>query len=77
MKAIGISKFKARCQAILERVRKTGQEVLVTRRGVPMARVSPSPPAELGAESTFGCMAGTFEEVGDILDPLPEEEWRS
>ena len=32
MEAIAISKFKARCLAILERVRRTGEEVLVTGR---------------------------------------------
>lgn len=75
MEAIAISKFKARCLAILERVRRTGEEVLVTRRGVPVARVGPPPTAEPEAESTFGCMAGSFEEVGDLLEPLPEEDW--
>ena len=75
VEAIAISKFKARCLAILERVRRTGEEVLVTRRGVPVARVVPPPPPDPAAESTFGCMAGSFEEVGDVLEPLPEEEW--
>ena len=77
MEAIAISKFKARCLAILERVRRTGEAVLVTRRGVPVARVVPPPPPDPAAESTFGCMAGSFEEVGDIVAPLPEEEWEA
>lgn len=74
---IAISKFKARCLAILERVRLTGEEVLVTRRGVPVAKVVPPPPGEPEEERTFGCMAGSFEEVGDILAPLPEEDWEA
>ncbi len=35
MEEIAISKFKATCLAVLERVRKTGQPVLVTRFGQP------------------------------------------
>ncbi len=77
METMAISKFKARCLAVLEWVRKSGQEVLVTRRGVPVARVVPPPPPEAVRETTFGCMAGSFEEVGDILEPLPEEEWEA
>ena len=33
MEKIAISKFKATCLAVLEKVRKTGQPVLVTRFG--------------------------------------------
>ena len=34
-----ISKFKATCLAVLERVRKTGEPVLVTRFGHPVAEI--------------------------------------
>jgi len=35
MEEIAISKFKATCLAVLEKVKKTGQPVLVTRFGHP------------------------------------------
>ena len=41
MEEIAISKFKATCLAVLERVRKTGKPVLVTRFGEPMAELVP------------------------------------
>src|SRR6266404_5716433 len=41
MEEIAISKFKATCLAVLERVRKTGRPVLVTRFGEPVAELVP------------------------------------
>ena len=72
---MAISEFKARCLAIIERVRKTGQPLLITKRGVPVAQVLPPPLPEPAKTSAFGCMKGTVEELGDITEPLPEELW--
>jgi antitoxin (DNA-binding transcriptional repressor) of toxin-antitoxin stability system len=41
MKEIAIFKFKATCLAVLERVRKTGDPVPVTRFGHPIAQIKP------------------------------------
>ena len=41
MKAVIISEFKAKCIAILKEVERTGEPVVVTLRGRPMARVEP------------------------------------
>jgi antitoxin (DNA-binding transcriptional repressor) of toxin-antitoxin stability system len=68
MQTISISKFKATCLAVLERV-------LITKHGVPIAQVLPAPPSPPPAASGFGCMAGTATEVEDLLAPLPEEDW--
>ena len=77
MEAIAISRFKATCLALIERVRKTGQPLLVTRRGVPVAQVLPPPPPEPPKSSRFGCMRGTAEQLGDIVSPLRDEDWGS
>jgi prevent-host-death family protein len=71
-----ISRFKATCLAALERVRRTGRPLLVTKRGVPIAQVVPPPPPEVG-ESAYGAMRGTAEELEDIVAPLPEEDWEA
>lgn len=73
---MSVSEFKARCLAALERVRQTGQPLLITKRGKPIAQVIPAP-FEPAAKSAFGCMAGTMEIDGDIVEPLPEEEWEA
>lgn len=46
MEEIAISKFKATCLAVLAKVKKTGQPVLVTRFGQPIARIEPPEPAK-------------------------------
>ena len=74
VETVSISRFKATCLAALERVRRTGRPLLVTKRGVPIAQVLP-PPEPVLDQSAFGCMRGTVEEIGDIVEPLPEEDW--
>ena len=74
---MSVSEFKATCLRVLERIRQTGRPLLVTKRGVPLAQVLPPPPAPARGEETFGCMAGTGEEVGDILEPLDPDDWEA
>lgn len=76
MDSLPISRFKATCLAALERVRKTGRPLLVTKRGVPIAQVIP-PPAPEAPPSAFGAMRGSADELGDIVEPLGEEDWEA
>jgi prevent-host-death family protein len=75
VKTIAIAKFKATCLSILEHVRKSGEPILITKRGIPIAQVLPPPLPEPNEQSAFGCMAGTAEELEDILAPLPADDW--
>ena len=77
IESMAISHFKATCLAVLERVRRSGQPLLVTKRGKPVAQILPPPPPEAAGESRFGCMKGKIEFLGDIVEPLPEEEWEA
>jgi len=74
METIPISKFKATCLAVLEQVRRTGQPVVVTRRGKPVAQILPPPPSERPG-SWLGSFRKTGEIVGDILSPVAEQDW--
>jgi len=72
---IPISEFKATCLAVLERVRRTGASVVVTRRGEPIAEIMPpsAPPAPV---EWIGSLKGTARIVGDIVAPLvADDEW--
>jgi len=74
---MAISKFKATCLAVLERVRKTRKPVLVTRRGEPIAEVVPPPLPEKAAKFV-GSRVGTIRIVGDIISPVVDEsEWEA
>lgn len=74
METVSVSEFKAKCLGMLERVRKTGQPLLITKRGTPIAQVLAPPPPKPDT-TTFGCMAEGTEEFGDIVEPLPWEDW--
>jgi prevent-host-death family protein len=72
---ITISQFKATCLAVLDKVKRTGQPVLVTRRGKPIAIIDPPPLPKLKA-SWLGSFASKGKITGDIVSPaLPESEW--
>jgi antitoxin (DNA-binding transcriptional repressor) of toxin-antitoxin stability system len=75
MEEIAISKFKATCLAALERVRRSGQPIRVTRFGKPVAEiVPPTPPKPEG--KWLGSMVGTGEVLGDIVAPASDEsDW--
>lgn len=77
MRALSVSEFKATCLAVMERVRRTGEPVLVTKRGEPLAEVVPaSRPA--GAKRRLGALAGSGHIVGDITSPVAgERDWEA
>jgi antitoxin (DNA-binding transcriptional repressor) of toxin-antitoxin stability system len=69
-------RFKATCLALLERVRKTGEPIVVTRFGQPIARIEPHiqpvKPIKLGRG------AGTMEILGDIVGPISDiSDWEA
>jgi len=74
---IAISKFKATCLAVLERVRKTGKAVLVTRFGQPIARIEP-PVDQPTRPIRFGTGAASMTITGDIVGPISDvSEWEA
>jgi prevent-host-death family protein len=75
LEEMAISKFKATCLSVVDRVRKTRTPILITRHGVPVAQLVPPPPAEQ-PKSWLGSLAGTVQIHGDIVGPLTtESDW--
>jgi prevent-host-death family protein len=68
MEEMPISKFKATCLATLERVRRTGRPLRVTRFGKPVAEIVPPAPAE-HRPGWLGALRGTMRIAGDITVP--------
>ena len=62
MMAAGV--FKAECLAVLDRVAETGEPVIVTKRGRPVAEVVP---VRAGAART---LRGSVKTHGNILEPV-------
>ena len=77
MEEIPISKFKATCLAVLERVRKTGEPILVTRFGQPVARIEP-PAEKTGKRIKLGGGVGKLRILGDIVGPISDmSDWEA
>jgi prevent-host-death family protein len=72
MEQISISKFKATCLAVLEKVRTTGKPVLVTRFGEPVAEVIPAQVSK--PKNWVGSLASTGQITGDIVSPASDED---
>jgi prevent-host-death family protein len=75
MESIAVSTFKATCLSVLERVRRTGRPVQVTKFGKPLAEVGP-PRKAFTKRAWLGCMASSGRLVGDVVSPATDaEEW--
>ena len=73
MKRMAAGQFKSTCLAVLDEVKSTGEPVLVTKHGKPVAKVVPLEPAD---DDIFGYMAGRIKIVGDIVAPATDpDEW--
>ena len=76
MEEIAISKFKATCLAVLEKVKKTGQPILVTRFGHPVAQITPPVPAKRAPR--LGTGVGSITIHGDIVGPISDiSDWEA
>ncbi len=76
METINASYFKARCLAILDRVRETGERIVILKRGRPVAELWP--PSQTESEYPQSELKGTVTVAGDIVGPVvPEHYWDS
>ena len=75
MQEIAISEFKAKCLAVLERVRSTQKPIRITRFGKPIAEVVPLTLVK-DRSSWIGSMKNSMRITGDIISPAnDEDEW--
>lgn len=65
--------FRARCLGLIDEVAETGREIVITKRGKPVARLVPY---RRKPKSLFGMGRGRMEILGDIVSPMPEEWYR-
>jgi antitoxin (DNA-binding transcriptional repressor) of toxin-antitoxin stability system len=77
MDEIAVSKFKATCLAALDRVRRTGRPLRVTRFGRPLADVVPAQP-EVAGTAWLGAMQGRGRVTADLVAPVADAgEWEA
>lgn len=70
-----VSEFKAKSLGILERVSRTGESVLVTKRGKPIAQVVPVESSEV--RLIAGKLRSTLVEEVDLVTPFGASLWRA
>ncbi|MCY4095021.1 MAG: type II toxin-antitoxin system prevent-host-death family antitoxin [Gammaproteobacteria bacterium] len=70
---IKASEFKAKCLKLMDAVSETGEELVITKNGEPVAKLVPyrDRPKKL-----FGIDSGSIRILGDIVEPL-EVEWEA
>ena len=73
---INASDFKARCLAILEEVSRTGERVVILKRGRPVAELVPPTPVESGFPQDT--LQRTVTILGDVVAPAVEAtDWEA
>ena len=74
MKTLSASEFKARCLAVLDEVNRTGEVVVITKRGREVARlVAPARSAHAHPQDE---LRGTVTFHGDVVAPAARpEDW--
>ncbi len=73
MKTMGISEFKSHALKILDQVAKTQEMIVITKRGKPLAQISPYRNPDINPKPGKLSDALIFEK--DIISPLGEEMW--
>ena len=71
MRTIKASEFKAKCLKLMDEVAQSGETLVVTKNGKPIAQLSPISGER---KSIWGLHKGQFAILGDILEPQ-DVEW--
>lgn len=74
MQIIQASEFKAKCLALMDDGARSGEVLVVTKNGQPVAELRSYSGEKYG--SPFGLHSG-LEITGDILSPIEEDSWKA
>jgi antitoxin (DNA-binding transcriptional repressor) of toxin-antitoxin stability system len=74
-KMIGAAEFKAHCLRIMEEASRTGETVVITKRGKPFMEMRRAESEK--RKPLFGSMKGTIQILGDIEGPAYEGPWNA
>ena len=69
---IPAGEFKAKCLRLMERVSRSREEIVITKRGIPVAKLVPLEAKDRTQKFILGCMKGTGKTLGDIVSPTGE-----
>jgi len=69
-KTIEASTFKLRCLAFIDEVEATGQSLVITKDGTPLAKLVP---VDSDSDKIYGFLQGKGEIPGDIISPAIQD----
>ena len=69
-RTVKASEFKAKCLRLMDEVANGGGEIVITKKGKPVARLTPY---QERPKSLFGLDKGRMKITGDIVSPMPAE----
>ncbi len=75
MTSLLMSDFKAKCVEVINGIHAGGEPVIVTRRGLPLAKIVPIIEAQV--ERPLGCMAGEAVSMVDLVESGFAEDWEA
>lgn len=67
MRSIKASEFKAKCLKLMDEVAESGEPLVITKNGRPLAKLAP---LTRGTRSILGLHEGQVEILGDIISPV-------
>ena len=70
-RTMSATEFRAKCLGLMDEVAETGREIVITKRGKPVAQLRPIRPVR---ESMFGRDRDIIKIHGDITAPI-DVEW--
>ena len=72
-RTIKASEFKARCLQLMDEVAETGEEIVITKHGKPVSKLTPY---SKRPKSLWGIDRGRMEIIGDIVSPI-DVDWEA
>ena len=76
MKYVGAAEFKANCLRFMDEIQAGGEPITVTKRGKPVAMISPVKMQEPRGGSLIGCMASSVYRFDDPFTPVSDmDQW--
>jgi prevent-host-death family protein len=75
MPTIQASEFKAKCLALMDRVARTGDTIVITKKGKAIAELRPHRPPR--PPTLIGLHKGQVRAEGDIVSPLASKLWEA
>ena len=70
IRTVKASEFKAKCLQLMDEVAESGEEIVITKFGKPVAKLAPHMEKP---RAPFGAYKGQIQILGDIVSPMPAE----